>query len=461
MAITDLLSSAASALDKTRSAASSTFDKARSLSSSAFGKTRSAASSTFDKAKKAVSGITSKGASAIASSTAGDSMPAVTSVTAPISGFFASIPSYGRWFWKGLTLDPLASSLQTGVAWTFFMIPILVLAIYFIYKNISSLPTPMKAAATSDTIAAPLNAAASRAKEGFRTDTLFVNTQPASIATAGLVSATSFDAQTAVTNALKSGFRALTLQIDHMDSSKAGFPDPGVPILIKRTDGALVSTNYAEISDVAKAIAAAAFRSDVPNNTEPVIVYLHIVRAPSPVSESEKYKSYLTAIATALQPIAPFHLGITPLGNFTRQLQESNLLETPLSALEGKVIVLCNIDTSIFKGDTSLTKPANDLDYWVNMRVQEGGVASTVNLTDILALSQSESDAFALKGKNRFVIAMSTTNPSVSELTRAVSLGINMVPIDIFVETPENAKSLFNVYGYQSWKAKPQALSSA
>jgi hypothetical protein len=155
-----------------------------------------------------------------------------------------------------------------------------------------------------------------------------------------------------------------------------------------------------------------------------------------------------------------------------------------MRSLEGQVIVMSNADTSLFRR-TTLNKnkypPMKDLDFWVNVRVylDESGdmngitqmadsaiqpVAVLVDLKRVLALSSLNKDAFAAKGKRRYVIAMGdrTTNASPAELSTALNLlGINVVLIDIFTDTDRNILLLSNEYSNKTYQEKPVALQYA
>lgn len=293
-----------------------------------------------------------------------------------------------------------------------------------------------------------------------------------------------FNPEDITAQALKAGFRAFVLQIDYLktDMDKEGFPEKGAPTLLYRDDaGTLVSSNAGSIETVAKTIASLAFRPEVPEYTSPVILYLHILAAPSPVRAQEEHMRFLSRIARALNPLAPFHLGSTPMGVFNRQKREKELLHTPLKALEGQVIVLCNADTSIFRAPLAGGKrydPADDLDYMVNMRVYLGnedeqhGVAKIPEADDSPAavilslgglnrLGSAKRDAFAVKGKSRFVIAMpgAAANPTPKQLDAALKdMGVNLVPLDIFSVPLEESKPLVAAYEGKAYKSKPTAL---
>lgn len=382
---------------------------------------------------------------------------------------------------------------------------ILCVAIYLYYNTrptsataiVNTLSTAASAnkpisGATTDTT---VTTAGSGSSEGFQVptvpaqdispnETTFINLQPMAIKDVGFAGPYpngSFDPVMATGNVLKAGFRFLTLQIDYMDSSKNGFENSGEPTLvIRKPNDSLSSKNSGSIKEVAQTIANMAFRPEIPHNMEPVILYLHILRAPSALKDPNGYLQFLSKIATALNPLAPMHLGLTPLGNFTRQKMSDSLLTTPLKSLQGQVVIMSNADTSMFRNTSStLTKyvPSQDLDFWVNMRVfldandslgitqlpDEPSMISAVvvDLYRVISMTQAEQEAFAAKGKKRYVIAMPPRlkNPTVEQLSTAINtLGINAVPIDIFTDTTTGVMDLTSEYSNMPYHPKPIVL---
>jgi len=308
--------------------------------------------------------------------------------------------------------------------------------------------------------------------------------QPPAIAHAGLDTSTSFNVKTAIIAALNGGIRAFTLQIDMLDIDKPGgaFAPRNEPTLLLRSpNGALISTNSGSIQEVADAIANAGFTDILMNKYEPIVLYLHVVRAPDQISMPGPYKAFLGKIAKALAPLGPRHLGSSSVGNFHRQVQEKNILTMPLKTFEGQVIILSNADTSVFKGATSTVAPAEDLDYWVNMRVYaldtadknigvaqkypesaEGSPAALVtSLESILKLSEKDALAFGLAGKTRYMIAVRSEDPTNKDLETAVNrLGVNIVPVDYLIKAPADAVETMKIYKNMAWPEKTTALKS-
>jgi len=294
----------------------------------------------------------------------------------------------------------------------------------------------------------------------------------------------SYKEDIATANALKAGARFLTLYIDYMDTKMDAslFEAPGFPtLLVRDSAGSLLSRNSGSISEVMTAIENNGFNPIVPNNNLPILLYLHILRSPNATNNPEAYISFLSKIADELNPIAPYHLGLTPSGNFTRQKMAEELLTMPLTYLSGKIIILSNAETSMFRRksiDRNLYPPAKDLDFWVNMRVyldeasDLNGIteladkdiqpsAVLVSLNRILSLSTANKALFSKSGKKRFVIAMGdrTRNPSPEAISTALNtLGVNAIPIDIFTPEDSEIRSISNEYGNSTFRQKPDNL---
>ena len=457
-------------------------------------------------------------AAAAASKLAGGTGAAMSSVTSFFKGIGSAFASIGRFIIGGL--NPFTANFyQMLVVWVPIVILLSLLIFYIGSKRGWFTPKPTAAltaaalnpvvsnASAGTAASAPGNAqlaAQSSAtsvgtlKEGFAASTGSVTTnpntlpllqlQPLTVKQAGFLGPLpygEFDTANATGQALRAGFRSFTLQIDFLDKRRdpAKYADVGMPTLLYRgDDGSLISSNSGSIGEVAKTIAALAFRPEVPNYTQPVILYLHILRAPSQAKEEDRYLTFLSKIAQQLNPLAPNHLGMSPLGVFHRQKNEEALIHTPLSSFEGNVIILCNADTTPFRSPNLTTNfpPANDLDYWVNMRVYLNsefdvfGIAQTppagvtpraivVGFGALLAMSVQRSDTFTAKAKNQFVIAMPSalSNPSYKDLKAALALGINMVPLDVFNDKVSNMKNLVGVYSNKSYSPKGAATAAA
>ena len=297
------------------------------------------------------------------------------------------------------------------------------------------------------------------------------------------------DTESAIQNSLRMGIRAYTLQIDYLDSKKdpKKFEEPGRPTLVYRDDnGVLISDDGASIEAVAKQLATYAFNPDFRAYKQPIFLYLHFLRTPDAIRSPEDYLRFLSRVAEALQPLFQYHLNATPEGNFQRQSMEKVLLKTPLQVLEGKVVILSNADTSLFRSTSALGMKTyevqNDLDYWINLRVyatnnrETGiGVATTapdsvqpsaviVPLQRLLSLDDRDKTAFARKGKEQYVIAMpgQLETPTKEHLKTALeTLGVNWVPLNLFEPSMDALKAKLDLWNKEPMsKQKPLVLQS-
>lgn len=304
------------------------------------------------------------------------------------------------------------------------------------------------------------------------------NLQPLTIKQAAYMGGNKMDAVEGIKNAFIAGVRSLVLQIDFLDAKNAGdYAAPGIPTLLYRDDnGLLLSTNGADLAKTMESIATYPFRPEVPNNDKPVILYLHLNRAPNAVTHPKDYLDYLSQIAKTLAPLAPNHLGMMPFGSFNRQKNESLLFRTPISQLGGKFIILCNADTSMFQQSNSLGygtyDPKEDLDFWVNARVylqnssDKIGItgsptsnttpsATIVALSDVLARSSFGKETLGI-----YVIALPslTENPTPEDLKTALDVAGVVVPLDLFSTDLSTIRPLTNQWSKKSFRAKPAAL---
>lgn len=274
----------------------------------------------------------------------------------------------------------------------------------------------------------------------------------------------SFDPSVTVMSAVRAGATFFTLQIDYIDVEKSPlqYERKGKATMVYRNGkGELISSNSAKISDVAENIAGYVFNPDVRASKYPVIVYLHFVRTPDPIRDPKGYVNFLGDVAEGLKPIQPFILKSDSQNNYRRQQSEVALLELSLASIENNIILMCNIDTSMFRNTNGLGVTINqdrDLDSLVNMRVYLESEDDRLGLTQsmqppmlpnavIMSYSrlkrmiQSDRDKFAMKGKKRFVIAMpdQLENPTVADMKNLLdTTGVNVIPLNL-IGTDANA----------------------
>ena len=294
-----------------------------------------------------------------------------------------------------------------------------------------------------------------------------LNLQPPTVAQAGYAGGGLFDEDITIKNTLTAGIRSFVLQIDYLDVAKGeGFAAPGDPCLLYRdSNGVLISQNSGSIKNVSEALAKYAFAG----STEPILLILSLKRTPDPVATPKDFLKYCSKIATQLKPLAPYHLGNGATdAAFHRQGKASDVLNLPFSTFEKKVIVMTNVDTTLFRKAAQLKmkiEPANDLDYWSHVQISTEPTvpAITVPFSTVSALKGSAQNKWALKNKKYFTIAQldPSSNPSVQNTTMLLNnLGINIVPIDIFSFDENDTVRLYALWNGAVWRPRPVPLTA-
>jgi hypothetical protein len=293
-----------------------------------------------------------------------------------------------------------------------------------------------------------------------------LNLQPPTVAQAGYAGGGLFDEDITIKNTLAAGVRSFVLQIDYLDVAKGeGFAAPGDPCLLYRdSNGVLLSQNSGSIKNVSEALAKYAFAG----STEPILLILSLKRTPDPVATPKDFLKYCSKIATQLKPLAPYHLGNGATdAAFHRQGKASDVLNLPFSRFEKKVIVMTNVDTSLFRKAASLKmkiEPADDLDYWSHVQIStEGTPAVTVPFSTVRSLKGSAQNKWALKNRKYFTVAQldPSSNPSVDDASMLLNnLGINIVPIDIFSFNENDTVRLYALWKGVAWRSRPVPLTA-
>jgi len=189
-----------------------------------------------------------------------------------------------------------------------------------------------------------------------------------------------FDTDSAVLAALKMGCRALFLEIDYYADICSGyFPR----LVVRDKNGANMTDitsdikcqgpNQSNIADTCASIAKYAFSNSVANPADPLIIVLYFIRNPPNDGKSDYNKllaTYYTNVARGLKPLLPYATNILASGgNYSRQMQEAQLLVNPISTYSGQVLFFCNADTTTAYGPDSPIPADINLDYIVNLRL--------------------------------------------------------------------------------------------
>jgi hypothetical protein len=286
--------------------------------------------------------------------------------------------------------------------------------------------------------------------------------------------------QEAVSSALKAGARCFVLPIDYHENGnlpKPAFPTSGEPCLLYRDDGGVIrSLNAGSIQKVAQTLANLAFNDVISLRTDPLVVVLYFVKTPKP--NTREYLRYCSSVAKQLNPLIPFMLGQAPEGVYNRQARQDELPYTLLSNLERKVIIMSNIDTSIFRNPKSVglstVASTEDLDFMVHLRLY-GQTDTTIGATEKASQNQFprgfvESFSYYTNipdkrikdtvdtNRIRWIITIPTGVPTVEKVKTVTEvLGVQCVALPLY-SFGEQEKPILNLWKEAGWKAKPQSL---
>ena len=268
---------------------------------------------------------------------------------------------------------------------------------------------------------------------------LLLNYQPISCRLAGYLDPLQdgvFAEADAIRLGLAAGARLFIVEISRASD--------GRPALVARDSmGYKRSLNDGSIQKVCESL--------VNKTDDPIVLVLYIYDAPDKTKTPELYLSFLSQIARALEPIIPQHLGLTSVGDFTRQKKENELFSFAPNFYKGKIVVLCNADTSGFRDPARLGikrtfSPKEDLDFFVHARLykaEDGG--AELGITEVATgavKAQVVSDSyFLLTPPDKVTSAVNTTRNTFT---------IVMKKDPTFTPTDKVIDILYKTYGVQS-----------
>lgn len=281
-----------------------------------------------------------------------------------------------------------------------------------------------------------------------------------------------------VTVALKAGARCFVLPIDYHENSglaKPAFPSAGEPCLLYRDAGGTIrSLNAGSIQKVSQTLANLAFNDIIPSNRDPLIVILYFVKTPQ--QNTREYLRYCSSVAKQLNPLISSLLGQAPEGVYNRQARQDELLYTPLETLERKTILMCNIDTSLFRNPTSVGLQSfaqtEDLDFMVHLRLF-GQTEVAVGATEKASQNQfprgylesfsyytnipepKKSDTITTN-QIRWITTIPTQPVTLDSVKGALALGVQAISLPLYTFTPEDTTVL--TLWKSGWKAKASPI---
>ena len=292
-----------------------------------------------------------------------------------------------------------------------------------------------------------------------------------------------FDPVSSVQMAVNAGCRVFVLDIDYIDKQcDTGVYIPRIVVrdskgrmLIQYNSTYQLNNPQGEIRQVCDAINTYAFGPNCQNADDPVIIVLYFLRAPSSSERSNKVLRYYSAVAKALEPFKNRLLSNeTAGGTFSRQKQESLLLNGKITNYSGKVLIFSNAVTTGFRFTKPLFPSDEDLDFLVNLRLSysQSQMGNTANDLTTFGILQSADDFMKIPStqksdiigqtRNKWTICLSA-DPSIpvsKETFQSVTstYGVQCVPAHLF-DVQASAylftDNLFKTYGF-----KPKACET-
>lgn len=261
-----------------------------------------------------------------------------------------------------------------------------------------------------------------------------------------------FDMQSGIQYALDQGARAFVFEIDYLEES------PCNAVLIHRdSNGYMRSLHTGSIKEGCKRLTSNAFQ----NNHDPVLVIIYFRRIPNGVNQQARF---FGSVASSLDPLSKYHLGMNSQGNYHNCKSESHLFTSPITEFQNKFIVLTNYDTNQI---VATSNPKDNLDFWTNARIYQdpSGISSSIgsvtppppnsgvvcvqvgSTNQLLNIGSSAQSAYNKKTSSTFTIALSDIEYSfsVNEINKLLNtLGVQCVPLDVvrLSDNPEHEKSI-------------------
>ena len=256
-----------------------------------------------------------------------------------------------------------------------------------------------------------------------------------------------FSTDEAINTGLRTGARVLFIDIEY--NKKTSKPE----LVYRDSEGYIRSLNTATVKQVAKSISERAFSvysDSVPVNIRdlPLIVVLYFHSTPDIVKKPVEYITFLSDVSKELQVIQPYILGQTPQGDFRRQNMDTQLFFQPMSVFKNKIILLCNVDTTLLRKPSDYGAPdfgpTGDLDLLVNARIysQESGTSFGAS-----SVVRGTTPPAAIITKPEYFLKMPPENRAEAILLTKKCFTITMNPDDSVVTNVEDLNSLITDYG--------------
>lgn len=365
-----------------------------------------------------------------------------------MKNFVKSIPTY---FQKPYTMGKL-------IFYGFIFILVVILSIYLYKKYYNTSETFENPKIAYQNAFKLVNSVKINTPTINEDDNKLINIQPITFKQAAYLGFQTFDDKLGILEQLRAGSRFFFLQIDYVEKDLGkNFTKPYEPVLVLRNKaGRMVSKNSASLKNVAASIKEYYNNNNVPNHNNPIVLFLHFVRMPYSITETEKYKAYLNNVYQSLNTLDPLLIK-----GYSKASKESDLFNKKFSEFNKQIIIGTNIDTSIMNNTI-------DLDKYIHFRYYQTDKDS-VDVTDTQTntdktnaliysadylLSIKDTEQFIKLHKNKFIIVKPSSELKQQQIEQLLNkLNVNVVLHDYFSD-PENITNIYKLYDNASYKLK-------
>jgi hypothetical protein len=297
-------------------------------------------------------------------------------------------------------------------------------------------------------------------------DYKLINIQPLCFKQTSYLGSNFLDSNQGILDQLRLGSRFFFLQIDYhssnsLDTSNFG-PVYEPRLFWKNNAGDLTSKNSSKLVDVFKSIKEYKTNDTMPSHKTPIVLLLHFVRLPYPLTEIDNYKNYLKKVNQAITEELEQYL----VNGYLRASNESNLFNNNFNDFNNKIIIGTNIDTSLYNGSIEL-----DLKTHFHYYVKEGEIVDVTmpqtsdnipnayifNSNTLLTMNTSTRNQWLQIYRNKFIIVKPSNEINLSSddvNTLLNTFNVNVILHDYFSDILTNTRSIYNLYNKKSFKIK-------
>jgi hypothetical protein len=294
-------------------------------------------------------------------------------------------------------------------------------------------------------------------------DNKLMNIQPITFKQGAYLSHETFDDNLGILEQLRAGSRFFFLQIDYFEKDLGKeYGKNYEPVLISRNNvGKMICKNSASLKNVFNSIKMYFNNDNVPNYDSPIVIMLHFVRIPYPITDIEKYREYFNKVSNDLETISSL-----TVNSYSKASKESDLFSKTFTEFNKQIIIGTNIDTVSMNTPLNLDKyihfryyetPNDSVDITERQSNLDKANALIYNADYLLSIKDSnEIEKFIKQHKNKFIIVKPKNDQILKKEqieTLLNKLNVNIVLYDYFIDE-KNSLDIYKLYNNSSYKLK-------